>query len=112
MPEAALLKTQRLGHNMLSAIDAAQALDLSVAVSVPLFQARLCHNLPDFIVEKFPSELSQAHCALAFATGFASVDAAMVGMKAPDHVAHNLELLRRQPLTEDQLRGVIESMLE
>lgn len=112
MPEAALLKTQKFGSNMFSAIDAAVALDLSVSVSVPLFQARLCHNLPDFILEKFPKELSQAHCALAFATGFPGVDAAMVGMKAAEHVSHNLELLKRPGLTEKELRDVVQSMVE
>ena len=112
MPEAAMLKTQKFGQNMMSAIDAAAGFDLNVAVSVPLFQARLCHNLPDFILEKFPKELSQAHCALSFATGFPGVDAAMVGMKAAEHVTHNLELLKRPPLTENQLREVIKSMVD
>lgn len=111
MPEAALLKTQKLGHTMLSAIDAADALGLSVAVSVPLLQSRLCHNLPDFIVDKFPSELSQAHCALAFATGFPNVGSAMVGMKSKDHLAHNLLLLKRKPLSEQQMRAVIQTMI-
>ncbi|MBI3542036.1 MAG: aldo/keto reductase [Deltaproteobacteria bacterium] len=111
MPEAALMKTQRFGQNLYSAVDAASVLDVSVAVSVPLFQARLCHNLPDFILEKFPKDLSQAHCALAFATGFNGVDAAMVGMKQPDHVNHDLEFLKRKPLSETELREVVSSML-
>lgn len=112
MPEAALLKTQRFGQNLMSAIDAAAALDLDVAVSVPLFQSRLCHNLPEFIVEKFPKELSQAHCALAFATAFAGVASAMVGMKAADHVTHDLAFLKHAPLNEAELREVVESMVE
>jgi aryl-alcohol dehydrogenase-like predicted oxidoreductase len=111
MPEGALLRTQQVGQNTLSAIDAAHQLGLSVAVSVPLFQSRLCHGLPDFILEKFDKEMSQAHCALAFATAFTSVDAAMVGMKTPEHVTHNLEFLKHRPLTEEQLRGVINAMI-
>ena len=111
MPEGALVKTQKIGHTLLSAIDAAQTLGLNVAVSAPLFQARLCHGLPDFILERFPKDLSQAHSALAFATAFASVDAAMVGMKVSDHVTHNLAFLKRKPLEENELRAVVEAML-
>lgn len=112
MPEAALLKTQKFGSAQLPAIEAAKALGLSVAASVPLFQARLCHNLPDFILEKFPQDLSQAHCALAFATAFKGVDAAMVGMKAADHIAHNLEFLRHAPLQEGELKNLVQAMVE
>ncbi|MEW6058296.1 MAG: aldo/keto reductase [Bdellovibrionota bacterium] len=111
MPEAALIRTQRLGQDILPAIDAAHVLGLSVAVSVPLFQARLCHGLPDFIVEKFPERFSQAQCALSFATAFASVDVAMVGMKMAEHVRHNLEFLRTEGLSEGELKSVIEAMV-
>ena len=111
MPEAALVKTQKIGHTLMSAIDAAQTLGLNAAVSVPLFQGRLCHGLPDFILEKFPKDLSQAHAALAFATAFASVDSAMVGMKNSEHVAHNLAFLKHKPLDENELRAVVEAML-
>lgn len=112
MPEAALLKTQKFGATMYPAIDAAKALGLSVAVSVPLFQSRLCHGLPEFLLEKFPKDLSQAHCALAFATGFDSVDAAMVGMKQSEHVNHNLEFLKRAPLLPAEMHAVVQSMVE
>lgn len=111
MPEAVLLKTQKLGMNTMSAVDAARTLGLDIAVSVPLFQSRLCHDLPDFIVEAFPKEFSQAHCALAFATAFDGVSAAMVGMKNPEHVAHNLEFLKHPKLTADQLHKVIQVMV-
>lgn len=111
MPEAALLKTQRLAQNMLPAIDAANALDLGVAVSVPLFQSRLCRGLPDFLREHFPAGLSEAQCALAFATGFPSVDAAMVGMKSPAHVEHDLAFLKQRPLSEEEVRKIVASML-
>lgn len=111
MPEAALVRTQKIGATTLPAIEAAKTFELDVAVSVPLFQARLCHGLPDFIVEKFPEEMSQAHCALAFTTAFASVDAAMVGMKDLEHVKHNLALLKKEPLSGDELRAVIEAMV-
>lgn len=112
MPEAAFLKTQKFGGSMLTAIEAAKALGLSVAVSAPLFQSRLCHNLPEFLLESFPKDLSQAHCALAFATAFEGVSAAMVGMKQSDHVRHNLALLKRASLTGEELESVIKSMVE
>lgn len=111
MPEAALVKTQKFGTSMISPIEAAQAFDLNVAVSVPLFQARLCHNLPDFIVENFPKEFSQAYCALAFASSYPGVDSAMVGMKQAQHVEHNLAFLKQPTLTEQQIHKIVQSML-
>lgn len=110
MLEAALVKSQKFMNNMLSAIEAAQALDLSVAVSVPLFQSRLCHGLPDFMMDAFPKELSQAHCAIAFASSWPGVDSIMVGMKQSEHVEHNLAFLKYPTLSEQQLHEIMQSL--
>jgi aryl-alcohol dehydrogenase-like predicted oxidoreductase len=112
MPEAILVNTQRFHGHPHSAITTAKDLGLSVAVSAPLYQARLCHGLPEFLVEAFPKELSQAHCALVFASSFPEVDVALVGMKSFDHVQHNLQMLKKPRMSVDQLRAVISAMME
>ncbi len=111
-PEAALLPNQSIGGKKLPAIDAAQELGLSIAVSIPLFQARLCHDLPDFIMKTFKADYSQAFCALSFATSWPAVNAAMVGMKDPAHVAHNLGFLQEPRLDRAQLERVSSAILE
>lgn len=111
MPEAALMATQEIAGEKIPAIEAAKKLGLSVALSVPLFQSRLCHGLPDFIVDAFPKDYSQAHCALAFATSFSAVDCAMLGMKQLEHVEHNLRFLKFPRLAPATLNKVIEAMV-
>ena len=111
-PEAALLPNQTVGGKKLPAINAARELGLSVALSIPLFQSRLCHDLPDFILKAFPESYSQAFCALSFVTSFPAVDAAMVGMKDQEHVAHNLAYLKEKKLTRPELEKVCDAILE
>lgn len=117
MPEAALLAGQKVNKSItevkkLPAINAAKELGLDVATSAPLMQSRLCHDLPDFILENYPKDFSQAHCALAFPASFPAVDAVMVGMKDPLHVEHDAQFLKRRKLTIVELEKVIEGMME
>jgi aryl-alcohol dehydrogenase-like predicted oxidoreductase len=111
MPEAALLKTQKISHHEFSAFDAAQMLGLDVAVSVPLLQGQLCHQLPPFIADFFPEHFSQAHMALAFATGFGPVQNALVGMKEVDHLRHNLEFLSCPRIPQEKLVSLVRALL-
>jgi aryl-alcohol dehydrogenase-like predicted oxidoreductase len=111
MPEAAFLENQFVDQFKYSAIEAAKKLKLSVAVSAPLFQSRLCHDLPKFILERFPEEYSQSFCALSFATSFQSVDVALVGMKERDHVEHNLSYLQEASLAPEDMRGIFAALV-
>lgn len=111
MPEGALIPTQDVAGGKFPAIEAAKKLGLNVATSVPLFQARLCHGLPDFIVNAFPKDYSQAHCALAFATSFPGVDSAMLGMKQIEHVEHDLRFLGLPRLAAGALDKIVAAMV-
>jgi aryl-alcohol dehydrogenase-like predicted oxidoreductase len=117
MVEASILPTQNIHSSILEtkvlpAIAAAKELGLSVATSAPLLQGRLAHNLPDFIINSFPEDYSQAHCALAFSMSFPEVDAVMVGMKNIENIEHNLSYLKKLKLTKEQLENVLSSMME
>ena len=107
MPDVAIAKTQKIGGQSMTALAAAKMLGLSVSTSVPLFQGRLCHGLPDFLLEKFPEQWSQAHCALSFVSTFDDVDCVLIGMKSPEHLTHNLSYLREEGLTHEQLKSII-----
>jgi aryl-alcohol dehydrogenase-like predicted oxidoreductase len=103
MNESAFAATQRGA----SAISAAQRLGLSVAVSAPLYQSRLCDsNMPEFLTKHFPDGLTDAQRALLFATSVAGVSSAMTGMKEAAHVAENTALLRMPKLSAEALDGL------
>lgn len=93
MPEAASEKTQKIGETFFTTLEAAELLGLSVATSSPLLQGDLCHQLPQKILERFPSNFSQAHCALSFPMSFKQVQLTLVGMKSLEHLEHNFKIL-------------------
>ena len=95
MTEALRIKNQQYGSQRRSVFELASTFQLDLVASAPLFQSRLCHALPDSLVDCYPHDYSQAHAALDFATGFDALSVALVGMKALDHVEHNLALLHR-----------------
>ena len=107
MNESAFKATQRGA----SAISAAQRLGLSVAVSAPLYQSRLCDSdMPEFLTKYFPEGLTDAQRALLFAVSVPGVASAMTGMKEKEHVDENAAILRMARLSDaalDHLRTTL-----
>ena len=101
MPEACVFKNQRLGDRMVSAIDAATELGLSVVASASLLQRRLTH-LPPALAERLPGLSTDAQRALQFVRSTPGLTAALTGMKRRAHVEENLALARVAPLSPDQ----------
>jgi aryl-alcohol dehydrogenase-like predicted oxidoreductase len=90
MPEAARDATQPLGGKLVTALDAAAALGLTVLASATLMQARLTAGLPDALHMPFPRCTSDAQRAIEFVRSMAGVTTALVGMKRLEHVEENL----------------------
>ena len=93
MPEAIRQATQQLGKSekLVSALDAAAALGLSVITSASLMQAQLTHDLPPSMRELFPSQRTDAQRALSFVRSLPGVTSALVGMRSVPHLKENLE---------------------
>jgi aryl-alcohol dehydrogenase-like predicted oxidoreductase len=91
MPEAVRVPTQMLpGDNVVTVLEAARELGLSVVASATLMQAQLTSNLPPAVRELFPSLRSDAQRAVGFVRSLPGVTTALVGMKRVEHVDENL----------------------
>jgi len=96
MPEAARVQTQPLGRRMVTLLEAADALGISVVASAPLMQGRLATGLPDEVRELFPECTTDAQRALRFATSLPGVASALVGMRHGAHLEENLGAWQRR----------------
>jgi aryl-alcohol dehydrogenase-like predicted oxidoreductase len=94
MPEAARTPTQPLGRRLVTALEAADALEIGVVASAPLAQGRLASGLPDAVRELFPDCATDAQRALRFAAALPRVSAVLVGMRRVAHLAENLDAWR------------------
>ena len=95
MPEAARAPTQPLGRRMVTLLEAADALGISVVASAPLMQGKLTNGLPDEVRELFPECATDAQRALRFATSLPGVASALVGMRHGAHLEENLGAWQR-----------------
>jgi aryl-alcohol dehydrogenase-like predicted oxidoreductase len=91
MPEAVRLPTQRLPDGkVVSVLEAARELGLSIAASATLMQSQLASNLPPAVRDALPAHKTDAQRALAFVRSLPGVTTALVGMKRGPHVLENL----------------------
>lgn len=91
MPEAVRVPTQELpGQGLVTALEAAAALGLTVMTSAPLMQGQLAQGLPPTLHALFPSLRSDAQRAIGFVRSMPGVATTLVGMKRAAHVQENL----------------------
>lgn len=90
MPEAARDATQPLDGKLVTALEAAAALGLTVVASATLMQAKLTAGLPVSLQAPFPSCTSDAQRAIEFVRTLPGVTAALVGMRRVEHIEENL----------------------
>lgn len=97
MPEAVRLPTQEAGKKgtLVTALEAASELGLSVFASASLMQAQLTRDLPPSMRELFPLQQTDAQRALAFVRALPGVTTALVGTKSVHHLAENLASAER-----------------
>jgi aryl-alcohol dehydrogenase-like predicted oxidoreductase len=95
MPEAVRVPTQPLpGGKVVTVLEAARELGLSVTASATLMQSQLAANLPTPVRELFPALATDAQRAVAFVRSVPGVTTALVGMKQRGHVEENLGAAR------------------
>jgi Predicted oxidoreductases of the aldo/keto reductase family len=90
MPEAVRDATQPLDGRLVTALEAATALGLTVVASATLMQARLTSGLPAAMHAPFPRCTSDAQRAIEFVRSMSGVTSTLVGMKQAEHVDENL----------------------
>ena len=106
LDQALMIKNQSLNGKTVSILDAAKSFDLGVFTSVPLMQAKLLGPgvMPEF------GELSPALRALQFTRSTPGVTAPLVGHKSPNHVQENLEIMKINPLPEDEFNNLTKKL--
>jgi aryl-alcohol dehydrogenase-like predicted oxidoreductase len=97
MPEAARDATQPLDGTLVTALDAAAALGVTVVASATLMQAKLTAGLPEALHAPFPRCTSDAQRAIEFVRSMPGVASALVGMKELAHVEENLAAVHVEP---------------
>ena len=104
--QALLGKTQTLGTNSVSVLEAATQLGIGVFTSVPLMQGRLLQPgvMPDFL------DLKPSLRALQFIRSSPGVLAPLVGQKSLDHVSENLEIMKIPAMSEDEFLTLVKKL--
>ena len=106
MPQAVTRRTQRLGGEELTAVEAARRLGLAVFTSASLHEARIvARKLPDAFAHALPGTTSQASRMVQFLRSTPGITTALVGMKRAAHVEANAEVLRLPRLSGEELEG-------
>src|SRR6185437_1198583 len=90
MREAAVAQTQTIEGRLVTALEAADHLGVTVIASATLMQSKLAAGLPDEARTVLPGFTSDAQLAVAFTRRLPHVDVALVGMKQSEHVADTL----------------------
>lgn len=102
MPEALTKRNQQVEGQMLSILEAAQRLDITVMCSASIFQGQLSRNLPPLIGEVFGGLETDAQRSLQFVRSTPGAAVALVGMKQISHVEENLKVAELPPVPWEQ----------
>ncbi|HEY6129974.1 MAG TPA: aldo/keto reductase [Candidatus Acidoferrum sp.] len=101
MTEALTLGNQSVAGKILTVMEAAGKLEVTLIASASLLQGQVANNLPEFVAEAFGLD-SDAARALQFARSSPGITTALVGMSREEHVRANAKLISVPPATIDQ----------
>lgn len=101
MTEALTLGNQSLDGKVLTVMEAAGNLGVTLVGSASLLQGQVARNLPSFVAQAFGLD-NDAERALQFARSSPGFTTALVGMSHVEHVRANTKLVNIPPATEAQ----------
>ncbi len=104
--QALLGKTQMLGGQLVSLLEAAVKLEIGVFTSVPFMQGRLLTpgTMPEFC------DLKPSLRALQFIRSAPGVLAPLVGQKSSEHVSENTEIMKIPALSNDEFLKLVKTL--
>jgi aryl-alcohol dehydrogenase-like predicted oxidoreductase len=94
MPEALVSENQPYAGSLVSLLEAAKALGVTVVASASILQGKVAQDLPEHIREPLGSLATDAQTAIQFTRSTPGVTTALVGMSRRAHVEENLQLAR------------------
>ena len=106
MPEAYGARTQSVGGEALSPLEAARRLGVTAFASASLLQSRLARGLPQALRQRFAGCETDAQRALQFARSAPGLATALVGMSREEHVQENMALARVPPLDAGSVKAL------
>lgn len=105
--EALLLKSQQVGADMMTILEAAGRLEIGVFTSAPLFQGRLLQaQIPDYA-----GATDKVAKLVQVIRSSPSVVAPLLGQKRPEHVAENTKVASVPPLTKEEFAQAIDVLM-
>lgn len=109
MLEALTARNQRATDEMMSILEAANRLGLTIMSSASLLQGRLLDQLSDDLRDQFGELMTDAQRCLQFVRSTPGVTTALVGMGRARHVDENLVTARVSPLSQEHFRALFSS---
>lgn len=110
MSEALSNANQPVGEKMLTLLEAAQSLGITVMCSASILQGQLTRHLPPIIAEAFEGLETDGQRALQFVRSTPGVTTALVGMKQLAHVDENLKAARIPPAPWEQYSKLFQAV--
>lgn len=107
MTEALTLGNQKIGERVMTVMEAAHELGITLIGSASLLQGQVARNLPDFVAAAFGLQ-NDAERALQFARSAPGITTALVGMSRVEHAQANARLAGVPPATLDQFSKLFE----
>ncbi|MGI8495825.1 MAG: aldo/keto reductase [Pyrinomonadaceae bacterium] len=101
MPEAYVFPNQQLDGKVVSTLEAAKSLGVTVMCSASILQGKLAHNLPAQLRGELGNLSTEGQTGIQFVRSTPNVTTALVGMSRAAHVAENMQLAKIQPVGAD-----------
>ncbi len=98
MTEALTLENQVVNGELISVLEAAELLGVTVVASASILQGRVAQGLSDEIREPLGSLATDAQSGIQFVRSTPGITTALVGMGRREHVEENLQLARVEPV--------------
>ena len=109
MPEAFSNRNQKVNGQMVSTLEAARELGVTVMCSASILQGRILRRLPPVVGEVFEELETDAQRSLQFVRSTPGVTSALVGMKQISHVEENLKVAKISPAPWEQYSKLFET---
>ena len=107
MIEPLILRNQSLNGEMLTVLESARRLGVTVIASSSLLQRQLTRNLPDFIGKHLRDLDTDAQRAVQFVRSTPGITSALVGMSNMNHVEENMSVAKLRPASIDDINNLI-----
>lgn len=108
MPEALFFQNQKLGDEYVSTVEAAQSFGITAIASGSILQGQVARGLPEAIRDALGSLATDAQTGIQFVRSAPGITTALVGMSQAAHVEENLELLKVETASQDDLISVFD----